>query len=146
DATLLKEALIRRSPELAFSYADSARDTVSLRYLAVLDANGGVIADAKKEFAPGLPLMGGPAPPVDAEHTPRAQAGFMRVGGSLVAAAVAPVVMDQQVIGYVMLGEPVTPKRLAVASRVARADITLLGLRDEPAISTAGGEGARTVA
>jgi sigma-B regulation protein RsbU (phosphoserine phosphatase) len=146
DATLLKEALIRRSHELAFSYADSARDTVSLRYVAVLDANGRVIADAKNEFSEGVPLIAGLAAPADGEHTPRPQAGFMRAFDDLVAVAVAPVVMDQQVIGYVMLGEPVTPRRLAVASRVARADITIFGLGDEPPVSTAGEEGARNVA
>jgi sigma-B regulation protein RsbU (phosphoserine phosphatase) len=143
DATLLKEALIRRSPELAFAYADSARDTASIRYLVVLDANGVIVADAKNELPRGSALASG----LDrAPRAPKAQVGFLRLRGGLVAAAVVPVLMDQQLLGYVMLGDVVTPKRLGIAQRVARSDITLLGLRGERVVSTLPDESAAAVA
>src|SRR5437867_3249920 len=53
DATLLKEALIRESPELAYTYADSARDQTSIASVIILDRKGAVLADAGGELARG---------------------------------------------------------------------------------------------
>jgi serine phosphatase RsbU (regulator of sigma subunit) len=133
DATLLKEALIRKSADLAFTYADSARDTTSLSYLLVLDAGGGVVADARNQFTRGAPLAGEDEPWQRVDH---AQVGFLRLGSDLVAAAVVPVFMDDRLIGYVVLGDPVTAKRLRIAGRFARSDITLLGLGGQRIAST----------
>jgi sigma-B regulation protein RsbU (phosphoserine phosphatase) len=133
DATLLKEALVRHSAELAFTYADSARDTTKLSYLLVLDDDGAVVADGRNQFTRGAPLMGEDEPWQRIDH---AQVGFLRLGSDLVAAAVVPVMLDARLLGYVVLGDPVTAKRLRIAGRFARSEITLLGLGGQRIAST----------
>jgi phosphoserine phosphatase RsbU/P len=132
DATVLKEALVQRSAELAYAYADSARDTTSTVYLTILDSDGTVLADAKNELARGA------KPPF---HVPEgastgSRTGFSKIGDSLVANAVAPVMLGGRVIGYVMLGDPVTASRIEAARRAARSDITLLDPTGRCIVST----------
>ena len=130
DATVLKEALIQRSFELAYAYADSARDTTSTTYLMILDFNGLILADAQNELARGA------MPPFAVPEAGRTGAGFSNINSHLVADAVAPVMLEGRVIGYVMLGDPVTPARLEAARRAAHSDITLIDPSGRPIAST----------
>jgi sigma-B regulation protein RsbU (phosphoserine phosphatase) len=140
DVTMLKEALIRQSPELAYTYADSARDTASTSYLLILDATGRVLADAKNELVPGTMLSF-----ATAGEPWNVLAGFVAIEGQLVAVAVVPVTMDDELIGYLLLGDPIARTRLGTVQRAARSDITLLDLEGRSIVSTLSNEGALDV-
>lgn len=129
DVTVLKEALIRESPELAYTYADSAQDQTGASSVVIANRQGVVLADTKNVFA-----RGDKAPYLDATH--RGRAGFLMLAGSLFAVAVVPVRMDDQIIGYVMLGEPLTAAVLGKVSQLTRSDVTLVGTSRKRLVST----------
>jgi len=119
DATLLKEALIRESPELAYSYADSARDQTSIASVVIIDRKGAVLADA------GAELANGRTAPKAIEST-TVEAGFLARNGSIFAVAVVPVTIDRQIIGHVMVEDPMSAAGLALVKQLSRSEVTLV--------------------
>jgi sigma-B regulation protein RsbU (phosphoserine phosphatase) len=133
NATLLKEALMNRSAELAFTYADSTRDTTQSEYVYVLDFKGLVLADVRGELPTGAELAIGPR----ADLKPGgARVGFLDLGGQLVAAAVVPSALGSDVLGYIVIGDRVTRRHLQGAQRLTRSDLTLVGPDSLPRAST----------
>src|SRR5207253_7180640 len=87
EETLLKEALLQGSRELAFTYADSADDRAKTELLAVLDAQGRVLSDAKRRFSPGVTLAASSAALRSAS---RGEVGFTTIDDRLYMAALVP--------------------------------------------------------
>jgi sigma-B regulation protein RsbU (phosphoserine phosphatase) len=129
DATLLKEALIRDSPELAYTYADSARDLTSIFSVAILDRKGTVLADAGGELARGSKME-------QAHESSNVDAGLLTSNGALFAVAVIPVTIDRQVIGRVVVKDPMSAARLALVKELSRSEITLVDRGGRRLIST----------
>ena len=129
DATLLKEALIRESPELAYTYADSARDQTSIASVVILDRKGDVLADAGGELARGSKIA-------QAGESSKVEAGFLTLGGALFAVAVVPVTIDRQIIGRVLVKDPMSAARLALVKQLSRSEVTLVDHAGRRLIST----------
>ncbi len=129
DATLLKEALIRESPELAYTYADSARDQTSISSVIILDRRGNVLADGSGELGQGTKM----AP---SATSAKVEAGLLTAGGSLYAIAVVPVTIDRQIIGRVVVKDPMSAAHLALVKQLSRSEVTLLDRTGRRLIST----------
>jgi hypothetical protein len=135
DETLLKEALVKGAPDLAYTYADAARDRTSAQYLVVLRADGRVLADIRQQYAVGAPF------PISVQGA--AERGFLSLDGALVSAAVVPVKLGDRVLGSMLLGDRVTPESLGEVEKSSRSGITVLLGEGTAPISTLGaGEAA----
>jgi methyl-accepting chemotaxis protein len=128
NETLAKEALLKRSPDLLFTYADSAHDRTSAQYLLVVDTRGKVLVDARKKLAPGDDAFSGAAP--------HEYAGFMKLGGETVVAALVPIRLDDRTLGFLVLADPVRREMLASATLASRASVTIADLKSGRLAST----------
>jgi len=129
DATLLKEALIRESPELAYSYADSARDQTSIASVVIIDRKGAVLADTKVELASTRTIP-------KAIESASVEAGLLTRNAAIFAVAVVPVTIDRQIIGHVMVEDPLSAARLALVKQLSRSEITLVDRSGQRLLST----------
>lgn len=125
NETILKEALVGGSKELAFTYVDSVYDRTGAEYLILADADGKVVTDRKKPERAGEQL---------GLAALRFKAGFILLDGTLVAAAVVPVTLGGRTIGSLLLGETVTRQQLTEA-QATQSSLTLLVDKNKP-IST----------
>ena len=142
NETIAKEALLNRTPDLAFTYVDSVHDRTGAEYLVLVDAAGEVITDHRPDRGA---RAAAPLPPGPRWAEPEARTGFLSLDGTLVAAAVVPVTLGGRVLGGLVLGEAVTDETLARVRTSSRSHITLVVDGGRP-ISTLAGSEADTVA
>jgi methyl-accepting chemotaxis protein len=122
DSTL-KEALVKGSAELAYTVVDSAQDRTQAEYVALIGGDDRVLAHVAEPEAAGsgLPVQAPPAGAKDGEA-----AGFLPLPGKLVAAAIVPVKLQGRSIGWLMIGDALSPEMLADVRKIADAHITIL--------------------
>jgi sigma-B regulation protein RsbU (phosphoserine phosphatase) len=139
NETIVKEALLRSSNELAFTYADSAHDKVRTQYVLVLDRDGRVVADAAQRIAPGTRL--------GTLGVGVSGASFIDIDGTLAAVGVAPVVMQgERPLGVVVLGDPLASQQALVGDPSSEAGVTILDARGGPLVSSVAPDRANAVA
>jgi len=142
EETLLKEALLRSSRELAFTYADSAHDRASFELVAVLDGAGRVLSEARPHFG-----AGNAAPvPLSVLASGRGAAGFASIEGRFFMIVVVPVRLGDRTLGHLLLGDPVTREALAHAAHGSEVEITLLDDLHQAKIASGTEEEARAIA
>ncbi len=142
DETIIKEALVKGSIDLAFTYADSARDRTGAHYVAVVGVDGRVLVEATGQFPPGTEL----AVPRARPEATKPEAGFILLHDKLAAAAVVPITLGDRVLGLLLLGDPVNAERLRDVARASRASITLVDPHDGNVVSTLADAAAQQVA
>lgn len=123
EDTGLKEALLKKSPDLAFTYVDAARDRTRAEHIMLLDEDGRVLADLK-----GTREVGSAFPLPDLRGAPEggARTGFLVLDGALVAAAIAPVKLQGRTLGALLLGNTVSPEMLGDVQRLADSAVTMI--------------------
>jgi sigma-B regulation protein RsbU (phosphoserine phosphatase) len=133
DETMLKEALIKGSDPLAFTYADAARDRAGVRYIAVANAEGRVVAAVGLETRAGEPSA---SIARAVEGATESRTGFAVLGDQFAVVAVVPIKLGERALGVLLLGDPVSAEQLRRVERVWRASVTLVDRGGYRVVST----------